>query len=516
MQNNEGSRVISTLKNTGMGLVVKLITLITNFGIRTLFIYYLGIEYTGVSSVFKDVLTVLSFAELGIGSAITYALYKPIHDRDYRQIARLMGLYKKAYRIIAVTVLSIGICLVPFLEKLVTNVPSVKESLVLIYLLYIIDTTVSYLLIYKSTLLTANQKSYIISIVTVGVTIFRTIAQAIVIVVLRNFVAYLIITISFTFIQNLIISKIADMHYPEIAKYKDETLSADERKGIFADIKALSLYKISGTVLNGTDSLIISSMLGAGIVGYTSNYTMIITELYNLMLQFLNAVTASVGNMVASKDKKRQVDMFVIMNFVCEVFFSICTVCLYCLLNEFVGEIWLGQDYVISKVVVLFLCLDFYLKGNATIVNSFRNANGLFVQGQYRPVIMAVINIIVSIVAVKLIGLPGVFLGTVVSRVSTQVWYDPLILYKYGFEKSVKNYYINYIKWFMVVVVSAGTSIYINSMFKINFSILSFIVHGLNCIVWTLVFILAFFGKSDQIKSVITYINTITKRIWKR
>lgn len=518
MEKNKGntSRVKNTLKSTGLGFIVKFVTIFTNFLVRTIFIRYLGIEYTGVSSVFKDVLTVLSFAELGIGSAITYALYKPISENNYKQIAKLMNLYKTAYRMIALFVFFVGMCLIPFLDKLVTNVPSVKESLTIIYVLYIIDTSSSYLLIYKSTLLTANQQAYIISKIQLLVLIIRTISQVAIIVLFKNFLAYLIVTICFTVLQNIIISNKANRCFSEIDKYRNEKLDKESCFKIFKDIKALSLYKISGTVLNGTDSLVISSVLGADIVGYVSNYKMIINALDSFMLQFLNSATASIGNLVASYDRKRQKEMFDIMNFACESFFCVCSVCLFCLLDEFIGVIWLGHDYLISKLAVLLLCFDFFLKGNSTIVNSFRNANGLFVQGQYRPLIMAVINIIISIIAVHLIGLPGVFLGTVISRLTTQVWYDPLILFKYAFKEKVHGYYVELLIWFGILFGCGGFTFIMNRTITLDNSILCLMVHGFLSMILTVIVIVIVFWRSGKVCMLLRYIKGIVNQLKSR
>jgi len=156
--------------------------------------------------IFTDILTVLSFAELGMGSAITFALYKPIAEKDYRQIARLMNLYKTAYRAIAATVFIVGLALVPVLDKIISNAPTIKESLTVIYLMYIANTSMSYLLIYKSTLLTANQQAYVISSIHVWIVIVRTVIQLTVIILFRQFLLYLILNISFTVLQNVILN----------------------------------------------------------------------------------------------------------------------------------------------------------------------------------------------------------------------------------------------------------------------------------------------------------------------
>lgn len=451
-----------------------------------------------------------------MGSAITFALYKPIEQKDYRQIARLMHLYKTAYRIIAGLVFAVGLALVPVLDKIITNAPSIKENLILIYLLYIINTSASYLLIYKSTLFTANQQGYVISYVHVIVLAIRTVFQLVAIIWFRQFLLYLILTIGFTVLQNVILSVKADKQFEELKQYKNERLSKEESRGIFNNIKALSLYKISGTVLKGTDSIVTSTFLGASIVGMATNYTMIVYEIYSLSLQFLHAVTASIGNLVASKEKERQYDVFRMMNFVCEWFFCVCTVCLMALLDEFIGTIWLGEGYIISFWAVMLICLDFFIKGNITVIASFRDANGLFVQGQYRPVIMAALNVVISIVAVKLIGLPGVYLGTVLSRVLTQMWFDPLIVYKHAFKRSPKGYFLEYGTWLVILAVSFVAANAVNHFVVIPIPVLSFVVHGLICAAVVCVLTALVFGRTEIFRSSLGYVSRTAKRLIKK
>ena len=506
------SRVKNTLINTAFGIFVKIITLVLNFVTRTVFIKYLGVEYTGVSAVFTDILTVLSFAELGIGSAITFSLYKPIENKDNKKISALLNLYRKAYRIIAVAIFVIGVSLVPFLDKLITNVPIVKENLIIIYLLYVFNSAVSYLLIYKSTLLMASQQAYVISSVNLCVMIVRALLQIFAVVLFRQFILFLIIAIVSTIIQNLIISFKSSERFKDITPYKNEKISKDERKKIFKDVKALSLYKISGTVLNGTNNIVISAVLGANIVGLVSNYTLIIAEIYSMALQFLNSVTASIGNLVVSKDNERQYEIFRIMNFACECFFCICTVCLYNLLDEFVGSIWLGNEFIINKWTVMLICIDFYIKGNTTLIGSFRNANGLFVQGQYRPLIMALLNIVIAIIGAKIFGVAGVFLGSVIARVATQLWFDPLIIYKHAFRKSVKGYFGEYAVWLFILIFCSLVAKMLNSLIIISSPIISFIVHGVVCVTIVCLTIFVIFGKNKVFRNSLVYAVNIVKK----
>ena len=339
------SRKKYTLLNTSFGIANRCVVLITNFVLRTIFINYLGIEYTGVSAVFTDILTILSFAELGIGSAITYSLYKPIEQNDYKEIASIMHLYKIAYRLIAVFIFLVGFVLAPFINLIVPCSPNIVEDIRLIFLLYVFNSASSYLLIYKSSLLVASQQGYYQSLINSGTHIAKAVVQTILIIELKNFILFLIIEILFNVLNNIVVSYFADRCFYMIRKYPYESLSKDRIFGILKNVKALSIYRICGVITNGLTSMLVSALVSIEMVGYVSNYTLVIQQIYTFTLQFFNAATASIGNLAASKDKHRQETVFETLFCYGAMFFCIFAVVLFNVLNDFIVDIWLGKQY---------------------------------------------------------------------------------------------------------------------------------------------------------------------------
>lgn len=453
MANNKGTgsfRTKNVLVNMGTGVMAKILKLFLNFVLKAVFVKVLGIQYIGVSSLFTDVLTILSFAELGIGSAITYALYKPVAEADDKKIAKLMNFYKTAYRAVAAVVFAVGLLLIPFMDVLVTNVPDIKEDITFIYFLYLINTASSYLLIYKSAIIEAKQKKYIISKIEGIMIIVRLVAECSIILAARQFVPYLILEIALTLVQNILIAKEADKEY--IAE-KKEFLSKEEKKVLFADIGALAMYQVSGVVLSGTDSVVISAMLGTSLVGYLSYYKLIVNGIVSFLQQFFTSANASVGNLAVEKDSERQYRLFSDINFAVFWLMTICCSCMFMLFRPFI-EIWLGREYVLDDWVTAALILDFFFANMIRCVALFRTANGLFVQGKYRPVIMAVLNIGFSITLASKWGMFGVLIATVISRILAQTWYDPWLIYKKVFQKNVWDYYKKILLYIFTIVGS--------------------------------------------------------------
>lgn len=505
------SRTKYTFLNSITGMIVKIVTIVVAFVTRTVFIKTLGIQYAGVSGVFSNVLTVLSFAEMGIGSAIVYALYKPIADNDEVQIAKLMNAYKKIYSIIAVVILALGLCLIPFLGFIITDVPDIIEDIRLIYVLYLLNTASSYLLIYKSSFLTAAQKDYLVSKAKIIVSIGKATVECVVLLLTHNFILYLLISIFTQVTQNIYIARVAEREYPVLREKTNERLSNDEKGRLFKDVKALFMYKVSGTVLDGTDSIVISSFIGTSFVGILGNYNLIVNQIYSFVMQIFTATSASIGNLAATSSKEHQESVFDKMLFLCFWIYCFCATSLWTLLNPFM-TIWQGKNLLFSSSMVLLLVMDFWMKGMLSPISQFRTSNGLFVQGQYRPLIMAMINIVVSIYLVKRIGITGVIAGTIISRVTTQNWYDPYLVYKHVFQSSVWKYYIKYLTYGGITLATCWISSSILAVLPIqNDFVKLFAGAGLSVFIPNAAIVLLFY-KTQEFHSVLDLIKKVLKR----
>jgi len=496
----ERSRTASTLINTIMGAFVRVSSLLTGFVLRTVFIRTLGIQYTGVSSLFTDILTVLSLAELGIGSAITYALYRPLAERDERQIASLMRFFKKAYRAVAAAVLAFGLCLIPFLGLIVKDVPDIRESTSLIYILFLINSAASYLLIYKSALFTANQRKYIASGIEILISLLKTAVQCICLYAFRDYILFLAITILATVAQNVAISVRADKEYPFLERRKGK-IGGEESRGILRDIRALAMYQVSGVVLNSADSIIISAVINTVSVGLVSNYKLIIASVDAVVRQFFLAIEPSIGNLAVSTDEERQYDTFRATQFVAFWVTCFCSVSFFTLCNPFM-DLWLGREYLMSGWIVFALVLNFYMTMMARAVASFRTANGLFVQGQFRPVIMALINVALSVPLAYTNGVFGVLIATAVSRAVTQVWYDARLVYRRVFHKPARRYAALYAGYMAVTAACCAAVAFLCRAIPAGNRYLSFTIDACLCVLVPNIIVVLVYGRTEEYQKI--------------
>jgi O-antigen/teichoic acid export membrane protein len=431
------SRTKNSIKNVIFSLGNQLVVLGLSFVNRTVFIYVLGVNYLGISGLFSDILSMLSLADLGFGVALTYSMYKPLAKHDYKRLAGLTNLYKQVYSIIAVAVSFIGISLIPFLKYIVRldhNIPNLN----LYYLLFLANTVASYLVVYKTSILTADQKDYILQKYRSIFSILQTIFVTLFLWVTKNYTIYLIIQVLFTYLQNFYCSYIAEKHYPFI-KQKVK-LPFKEVRQIFKNLYSVFLYKISGVLLNATDNTLISVLVGTKMVGFYSNYSMITLNATNLINTVFYSLTASLGNLVVKEKAHRRYEVFKMMQSVSIILSSICVSGFALLIQDFI-RIWIGKGFVLNELTLIAIICNFYLGIVLLPIWVFREATGLYQQTKYVMVLTAIINLILSIILGKIIGIAGVLFASAIARLTTYFWYEPVLLFKEYFNESSWIYF---------------------------------------------------------------------------
>lgn len=466
----EQSRTEYSAKNTSVAVVSKLVAILMGFVTRVVFTRMLNESYVGVNGLFTDILNVLALSELGVGTAITYALYKPIAEKDIEKQKSLMKLYQQIYRIVALFVATMGLLVVPFMDVLIKNKPDV-ENLTFIYLMYLANSVLSYLFIFKKTLIDAHQKIYIGTLYTHIGYVIQDILQIIILITTRNFILFLTIYLVCTLGENLAISIKANSLYPYLKDKNVKPLPKEERKEIFKNIRAMMMHKIGTVVVNNTDNLILSSIVGITSVGLYSNYYLLIGSVRQVLDQFFDGITASVGNLGVTEDKSRVKKIFETSFFIAHWVYGFAAICLYELLNFFV-EISFGKNYVFPLSVVLVLCINFYVNGTRKATLVFRDSLGLFWYDRYKSIAEAVINLVVSIILANKFGTAGVFWGTFISTVCTSSWAEPYVLYKHHIKASVVPYFIKYVVYSLILGLTWAFTNYVctfvdGSMFEV-------------------------------------------------
>jgi O-antigen/teichoic acid export membrane protein len=445
----EKSRTEYSTKNTSIAVISRMLAILMGYAVRVVFTHTLSENYVGINGLFTDILNVLSLTELGAGTAITYALYRPIAERDIEKQKSLMKMFQQFYQIVALIVLILGLLVIPFMDVLIKNQPDV-DHLTMIYLMYLANTVLSYLFVYKRILIDAHQKNYL---VTLGQTIFMIVQDVLQIILLfttGNYILFMCISLVCTLGANLTISALADRMYPYLRERSVTPLQKEQRVSIFNNVRAMLMHKIGNVVVNNTDNLLLSSIVGIASVGLYSNYYLLIGSVRQVLDEIFKGITASVGNLGVTEDSEKVRKIFEASFFVGQWLYGFAAICLYELLNPFV-ELSFGEKYVFPKSVVLILCINFFVTGMRKATLVFRDSMGLFWYDRYKSIIEAAINLVVSILLALRFGTAGVFWGTFISTVSTSLWIEPYVLYHFRLHTSAFPYFKKYGVYSLVV-----------------------------------------------------------------
>lgn len=449
------TRTEYSILNIATGIGGYILNTILGFVCRMVFVRCLSADYLGVNGLFTNILTMLSLTELGIGSAIGYALYKPLAENDEEKIASLVKFYQRAYHIIGIVVACVGLALMPFLNIIIQEKPAISESIYLLYLINLFNTASTYFFSYRSSLLVVAQQNYIVSGLNYIITILQSILQSVFLVITHNYLVYLLIQTAGTFIYNVTISTIAGNRFPFIKAKNIRPLEREERQSLFNNIRDLTIYKISGLLVNSTDNILITFFKGLATTGVASNYTLLVNTLNSLLNQVFNGLTASVGNHNATESDEKKFAMFSFLNLMNFWIFGWAALGIVFCSTDLV-RLCFGDEYVLSISIPLVMALNFYTVGLQNAVWTYKQTMGLFHYGRFLQIITAILNIVFSVILGYKWGVFGILFATFLARLFTNLWYDPYAVFVHGFGKSPMLYLVKYIQYLVVLGIAAG------------------------------------------------------------
>lgn len=416
---------------------------------RIIFVRCLAAEYLGISGLFSNILSMLSLAELGIGSAIGYALYKPVAERDEDKITALVAYYKKAYQIIGIIVIMVGLSMIPFIKVIIRDIPDIPENIYVIYLMFLFNATVTYFYSYKGTLLYASQRNYVGQKIYYMTVVAQYILQVVVLLLTKNYMLYLVIQSAAVLTNNLLLSRKVDKDYPFIVNKPKTALTRDEKKSLFVNTKALTINKLCSTLVNNTDNIAITYFNGLITTGVASNYTLLISTLGTLIGQVFSSMTASIGNMNAAENDQKKYHFFEAYHLANFWVYGWAAVGIALVSTDLV-RLCFGDNYVLEQSIPIVLAINFYFVGMNNAVYAYKSTLGLFRYGQYLLFFTAIINLGLDILLGIKFGVLGIFLATLFARLLTNVWFEPWMLYKHGFHKNPMIYFVEYLLYAVI------------------------------------------------------------------
>lgn len=468
-------RIQASIKNSISGLLIQTITIFISLLAQSIFIKYLGIEYAGVSSVLNNVISMLRIAELGVGTAIVFSLYEPIATKDIEKIKSLMDLYRRTYRIIGFVITVIGLALIPFLKYFFKDI-TVEINMLFVYLLYLGDTVSSYFFTYQRSLLYADQKNYVNAIIDFVFLVIMNVAQIICIILTQNFYYFLIIRVATHIINYIYIVAVVTKRYPYIKDKNIKPLSVADKTPIVTNIKGLIFHKVGSFLVLGTDNLIVSSMINVASAGIFNNYKLISKSLQKIGGIVMSATTASFGNLLVS-EPKRSYEVFKRLYYINFVMASVFTTCYMVAVQSFM-KFFAGPKNLFAFSVVIVLSFDLFIHMMRSSVGVGKEAAGIYYNDRYVPLWESAVNLVASVVLVKIIGVSGVVLGTILSTLVSVFISVPYLTYKYVFKQNLHKYYLTFLWYFAITLLSCFITYYITQMIVIENYFLHFLVSG--------------------------------------
>lgn len=419
-------RTEKSIRNLFYGEVNIIFTVLLSMVTRTALVRILGLSAVSLNGLFTEVIAVLSLAELGVGSAITYHLYRPLAEHDRKKVVQLMWFYRSAYRIIAGVILIAGLVFLPFVPWLIKDAAFNVRYLRLVYVIFLLKTVSSYFFSYKRTLLDADQKMYLISMTNTAFRFITVASNLGILILTQNFIAYLLSDGIVTVANNIAIAHIADRQYPFLKEV--QRLPEEERKKIFSHIRHLFIGTLSGKITNSTDNILISVLVGTLQVGLYSNYSLIISNVRRILLLIPDAAAGSIGNLAVSEGRERCHQVLCRMTFIIFMVTSFCASCIMCMSDPFV-EILFGREYLMDDILKYSFVVNFFYYVIREPLWRMMLVSGLFSKDKNISIAGSSINLIVSVVLGLRWGILGIMLGTTCTLV-IQIILKTRLLYR--------------------------------------------------------------------------------------
>lgn len=504
------SRKQNAVRNLIFGLINKCILLIAPFFILLLIKKNLGVEYLGLNNLFTSIIQMLCLADIGIGNAMVYEMYKPASKKNYKELSSLLNVYKKIYFILSLIILLIGICLIPFLDVLIKGTLPESTNIYLLFIIYLFNTFISYCLFsYKRSILQVFQRNDILSNINTICNIIVYFIQIILLIYFKNYYLYVLTFVLLTIIDNISVHYITKKKYPEIKP--EGTIENDVKTDITKRVSALAGHKIGAVVISSLDSIVISIFLGISTLAIYSNYFYIVKALNGVLNIGFNSVLPGIGNSLVIESEEANKELFYKLSFMLISFVSFCSVCLFILLQSFM-KLWMGADFLLPFYTMILFVIYFYSWQFRIIGLAFKDAAGMWKDDAMKPYIGLIVNLILNIILVQVIGINGILISTIIVMFFIYFPWETHVLFKSLFKSDTKEYIKNVILNIIFTVFVAILTHLILSNLSINLYLDIAIRLITTVIIYTILFIV-FYSNNKYFKY---YLNEIKTFIQKR
>lgn len=500
------NRTKNSIRNIVMGLLYRTANILLPFVIKSILINALGVEYLGLNSLFSSILNILNLTEFGFASAITYKMYEPAANNDTEKLSELLSVYKKIYKVIGIIILIVGIILLPFIPNLISGTYPAEINLNSIYLVYLCNSVLSYLLFaYKGALFSAYQRLDIQSIISALIMFGMNACQIVILLLFRDYNMYLILMPMFTVANNLIVAYVTKKKFPQVTTKKIENKAV--YRDIFGKAGAMFGHKLNYVIVTSANSIIISSFLGLTVLAQYSNYYTVLNVVIGFIDTITQAVLPSIGNLLVEGNQKKTNRIFEVLSFAQYWGVGWCCVCLVCLYQPFM-RLWMGDAMMLDMYVVILFALYLFSYKARTIVLLFKDAAGMWNEDLFKPYVSAVCNIVLNVSLVRISGIYGVLISTIIAFAVISFPWESMIVVRKILKSSAKKFYSSSLTYLLQALAITFVTFKLCERVTGEEGIIDFIVRVLICVFIPNVLYFVFNFKTDNFK----YLLSILKK----
>ena len=499
----------NTVRNVIFGGMLKIYQILVPFAFRSIIVWALGVKYLGLNSLFTSVLQVLNLAELGVGSAMVFSMYKPIVENDTYKICALMKLYRVYYRIIGLIIAVVGLACTPFIPKLINGEIPNNMNVYVLYLLNLMGTVLTYWLFsYRSSIFSAYQRLDVTSKVSIITDTVKYALQLVALIIFRNYYYFVIAILISQILYNCLVAYMSKKMYPQYNPEGD--LEKSEIAEINGKIKDVFTSKVGGTIVSSADTIVISAFLGLEMLAIYQNYFYIINAVMSFIIIINNSIVAGFGNNLITDSLEKNYEDFEMFNFLQFWIMGFCVACFSALLQPFM-KLWMGEGLMLPFSIVVLLCIYFWGFQLEKMLSVFKDAGGIWHEDRYRPLIYGVTNLILNVIMVQFIGIFGVVLSTIITVFGISIPWIIHNIFTLLYKRSAMEYLKNIGYYTFVSILVVIINYYVCGMIP-GAEIVAFVLKCVVCVTLPNMLFFMFYRKKVMFSKSVILVKHIIKR----
>lgn len=475
-------RVHKSLLNAKVNLLFYFLSLFFSFFSRKIFLDCLGADFIGLTGTLGNILGYLNLAELGVGAAISFFLYKPLQSNNRNEINEIISVFGYLYRKIGQFILIGGLIVSLFFPFIFKNTELGMGIIYFSFFSFLGSSLIGYFINYRQILLTADQKNYLVAVYFQSANLVKIALQIFLAYTYRNLFVWVAVEFLFGIIGCIVLNWKINQEYPWLKSSVGNGKELLKKyPTILTNTKQVFIHKIKDFLLSKSDELFIFAFVSLKMVAYYGNYTMIIYKVSQLFTFVLDGVGAGVGNLVAEGDKKNMMKVFWELMAIRHFIAGVLVTSLYFLLEPFIS-LWLGPQYIMDRTILILLLIYIYMMQSRGVVDMFNHAHGLYAD-TWSAWAELILNVGITLIAGYFYGIIGILLGKIVSVFLIVVFCKPYYLFASGFKLPISVYWKGTIRYYLIFCISFMAICLLNRFNIINPSSNWFSLIGYSCIV---------------------------------